>query len=72
MQNLAEWLSLSSRIRVVFSATPTFYFSPTHQPSLEAFFNKTQQKQKPKDLPFNDGSLGSRNDEERRETRYVM
>ena len=25
-----------------------------------------------KHLPFNDGSLGSRNDEERRETRYVM
>ena len=23
-------------------------------------------------LPFSDGSLGSRNDEERRETRYVM
>ena len=26
----------------------------------------------PKKISFNDGSLGSRNDEERRETRYVM
>ena len=35
MQNLAE--RFYNRIRVVFSATSThFFFSPTHQPSLEA------------------------------------
>ena len=31
-----------------------------------------QTKSKIQHPPFNDGSLGSRNDEERRETRYVM
>ena len=36
-------------------------------PSTPKYFFRT-----PKEISFNDGSLGSRNDEERRETRYVM
>ena len=41
------------------------FFNP-HPPN---GFEQTIKNQNP---PFNDGSLGSRNDEERRETRYVM
>ena len=35
----------------------------------EIYFRKNKKN---KSKPFSDGSLGSRNDEERRETRYVM
>ena len=42
-----------------------FLFTHIHQ----WFLNKQNTNQNP---PFNDGSLGSCNDEERRETRYVM
>ena len=42
------------------------FFPNPHPPN---GFEQTQKNQHP---PFNDGSLGSRNDEERRETRYVM
>ena len=70
MQNLAE--RFYNRIRVVFSATSTLFFF-TQTPTLAwSSSHELQQTNKPKDLPFNDGSLGSRNDEERRETRYVM
>ena len=47
------------------SGTHTNFFRPT--PPM--VFEQTNTNQNP---PFNDGSLGSSNDEERRETRYVM
>ena len=61
---------------IVFRNQPaqTFLFSPK-PPTFAWSVNfglRNNIKTKPKDLPINDGSLGSRNDEERRETRYVM
>ena len=48
-----------------FSAHKTLFWPTSHR----WFLNKQTTNQNP---PFNDGSLGSSNDEERRETRYVM
>ena len=75
MRNL-EWAA-SATIRVVFQSAPllqNLFFTQTTNPRLKRPLVKKEAatKIKPKDLPFNDGSLGSRNDEERRETRYVM
>ena len=44
--------------------------TPFTQPTSTKWFLK--KKKKNQHPPFNDGSLGSCNDEERRETRYVM
>ena len=67
MRDLAE--GPPGLIRVVFCRYfPFSIFTQTTNPRMMPI----GENQKPKDLPFNDGSLGSRNDEERRETRYVM